>query len=138
MTQDEKEQLTAVVESVEDGHTDAIDAYHHLTQLSKLAKECADQIRDQAITEAEKYGEKTFERQGLKVTVNSGRKSFDFKGCPSWIEVKDKLSERENRLKSNWEFAQKNPGAMAADADGVEIELPKVSYSKQSLTIKEI
>jgi len=138
MTQEEKEQLTAVVESVEDGHADPIEAYHHLTQIAKLAKECADQIRDIAVTEAEKHPEKTFEQNGLKITLNSGRRSFDFKECRSWVEVKEQLKEREIVLKRNWEFANANPGAMAADADGVEIELPKVTYSKPSLIINEV
>ena len=82
------------------------------------------------------YEDKNFEKDGFKMEKRNGRKVWNFKGCESYKIAKDNLTEIENDLKDN--FNQWEKGNTVTNEDGVIMEVPKVTYTKEVLIIKKV
>lgn len=126
---------TELVSNVEDGIESPLRGLGVLTEAINFLTQCRDQIKPIALIEAEKYGEKQFESDGYAIRVTAGRKVWDFKECPTWVEADAKKKDLEKELKLAYQLHEKNPGKTVVDQDGV-IELPKVTYTADSITAK--
>ena len=82
------------------------------------------------------YEDKNFEKDGFKMEKRNGRKVWNFKGCESYKIAKANLTEIENDLKDN--FNQWEKGNTVTNEDGVIMEVPKVTYTKEVLIIKKV
>lgn len=131
--------LDFIIDSVGSGMTNPIEAYATIQTIEKMFKSCKAAIDLAAQEEAERYGEKTFEAYGYQVTKTDGKRSWDFKQCPEWIEAKEYLKNLEEDLKDA--YKRKEKGQFLGSTVTGEIEdhliLPTLKYSKPSLTIKK-
>ena len=79
---------------------------------------------------------KHLKKMALKWRKKNGRKVWNFKGCESYKIAKANLTEIENNLKAN--FNQWEKGNTVVNEDGVVMEVPKVTYTKEVLIIKKV
>jgi hypothetical protein len=90
------------------------------------------EMEELAQDEADLY-EPRFELEGFEFEKRNGRTMYDFKHIQQWQELDNARKDLENDLKNALKLKGK---IQMADEDGAEIELPKVSYTKDSLLIK--
>lgn len=124
-----------LVQEVIDGKCSPYEALHFLKELQKTIKKQIEIVEVEAFNQSE-YEDKTFEKDGFKIEKRNGRKSWNFKGCESYKIAKDNLTEIENNLKDN--FSQWEKGNTVVNEDGVVLEVPKVTYTKEVLIIKKV
>ena len=115
------------------GDIDPILAYgqakHLLTQYTKLVKE----LEELAAENLDNY-EKEFDIDGYSFEKRNGRIMYDFKHIERWQELDKARKDLESDLKNALKMQGK---IQMADADGLELELPKVSYTKDSLIVRK-
>lgn len=121
-----------LIHEVEEGNLDALDVFIQLKEKEKEIKAALNEIEDQAMVEAAKHG-KTSEHNGYQVQLKDGSRKYDFKGCPSWVEAEKRKKEIEEQLKAALQARERN--ILIATEDGEDIELPRITYSKSSITI---
>ena len=123
-----------IAEQVEKGEYNALEAYAQLKREEVILKSCIARVIDAAVEEAEKYPEKKFEAYGYAFERREGRKMYDFKHIPAWIAAKAVVKEIEDRAKAALAASEKN--LLTATTDGEEAHLPRVTFTKSSLSVK--
>lgn len=73
--------------------------------------------------------------KGAKFEIRSGGRTFNFKRIREWQIASDNLKEIEDKYKSA--FINKEKGLLPVDENGELLELPEVSYRKDSIIIKQ-
>ena len=131
-----KARLYELYFKVLNGEKEALDAYSYVKQLKSIYDELLPQFEALALEEATKYDQKTFRKSGFEYQLRNGGRRFSYSHIPKWIEVKEQLKKVEAQHKQA--FISKQKGMLIANQDGEEIILPKVSYNKDSLTVKQI
>lgn len=126
--------LRDLTESVEDGNDDPIVVLAKIGNVEKVMKECKDAVYLHALTEAEKYPEKTFTHKGVKVEKRAGRKVWNFKEIEEWQSIEKSRKEKENLYKAAYDAYTK--GVEMVDEDGVKIPIPAVTNTKDVLVLK--
>lgn len=117
-----------------EGVEDPLIGYAHLKRIEAAVKECLAAIQDDVLAEASKY-EKTFEKHGCKFEQRNGARRWDFKGIPEWMDKITDLKAFEAKCKEAFSAMEKGLVVFNTE-DGTEFPLPKVTHSKDSLTIK--
>lgn len=128
--------LQQLVQDVLDGNESGLVALAVLKEEQQIIKDCIAQIESVAAEEAAQYTEKTFQFKDLMVEKRAGGRMYNFKNIPEWNKAKAEVKAIEERAKAA--FSSYEKGLLTADQDGVEIELPAVTYKKDSLIIKRI
>ena len=127
--------LEQMVQDVHDGNESPLKVYAILNDVLKTAKKCQDEIKDYALQESEKYKDKTFEEDGFIFEKRNGGKRWSFKHLEDWTQIKNSLIACEEKYKLA--YKNKENGLEAFNTStGEEIELPKVTYSLDSLIVK--
>lgn len=129
-----QQDLAHFVTEVENGERDALSAYATIKKLEKEFNLAKSQLEPLAMVEAEKFGQKSFEHQGVKFEIRNGATRYSYKNITEWQNKSKELKELEARAKQA--FIAKQKGILTATEDGEEIELPEVNYSKDSLVVK--
>jgi len=75
--------------------------------------------------------------RGFEIKMVNGRKSFNFKVVPAWVEAEENKKNIEEQYKMMFEAKAKGISYANISEDGEELPLPEVSYGKSYLTIKE-
>jgi len=119
------------VQKVVDGELDALEVYAKMKQFNNHLQDCIKAVQEEAIREAERYGEKSFEHKGMSFEFREGRRTYDFKHIPEWVEEKNKLKEIEKRAKT---AAHMN--GTFVDEDGAVVEPCIIKHSSPSLIVK--
>ena len=127
-----KRQFADTVQKVVDGEVDALEIYAQLKDFEKHFKDCLAVVQEDAIKDAERYGEKSFDHSGFKFELREGRRTYDFKHIPEWVDVKNKLKEIENDAKTS---ASMN-GTFVKEG-GEVVEPCIIKYSAPSLIVKQ-
>ena len=122
--------INAIVEAVEAGVVNPLDAFASFNKLEKLFKEAKIKIDELARDEAEKYTSKTFIFGNVEFTRKDGAKKLNYSEDLVYSELQAKLKAREELLK----VAQKQ--TMLFDNEGVEVPKVSISYNKDSLMVK--
>ena len=116
------ETITAEIEtlkqSIGNGEVDPLRGFIHLKRAYELIKVIMDEIKEEAVSEAEKYNEKEFKVDGVSVGVKSGAGRWSYKGISDWDEAKGKLSEIEERHKTAYKMIGK--GDLIVDGEIVQ------------------
>lgn len=97
-----------IADRVINGEADALKSWIELKKLEKELKEAMDIIKDDAVSEAEKYGGKSFEAFGAKVEVKNGPGQWKFDKIPEHAEAKEKLKIIETMAKEAFNLQKKN------------------------------
>jgi len=124
-----------LVQEVIDGNFSPYEAEYILKEQINILKEHLEIVHTEAQNQSI-YEDKNFEKDGFKMEKRNGRKVWNFKGCESYKIAKDNLTEIENNLKAN--FNQWEKGNTVVNEDGVVLEVPKVTYTKEVLIIKKV
>lgn len=132
------EYLAQIVVSVENGNRSPLEGFALIKTTLKECEAALKEIEAAAIEEARQYGQKSFQFSGFEFQRSEGRRLFDFKTSPAWNKKKAELTHLEERMKAAWNMSQKIGGGIASMESGEEIELPAVTYSKESLSVKAI
>ena len=121
--------INAIVEAVENGVVNPLDAFASFNKLEKLFKEAKVKIDEMARDEAEKYTAKTFTFGNVEFTRKDGAKKLNYSEDLVYSNLQANLKAREELLK----VAQKST---IYDDEGVEVPKVSISYSKDSLSVK--
>ncbi len=76
--------------------------------------------------------------KGFQIKEVSGRKTFDYKAIPEWIEARENLEITEQKYKSMFEAKIKGNPHANISKDGEELPLPELKIAKGYLTVKKI
>jgi hypothetical protein len=121
--------INAIVEAVENGVVNPLDAFASFNKLEKLFKEAKVKIDELARDEADKYTEKTFKLGAVEFTKKQGASKLNYSEDLFYSNLQAKLKAREELLK----VAQKST---IYDDEGVEVPKVSISYNKDSLVVK--
>jgi hypothetical protein len=121
--------INAIVEAVENGVVNPLDAFASFNKLEKLFKEAKVKIDELARDEAEKYTAKTFTFGNVEFTRKDGAKKLNYSEDLLYSNLQAKLKAREELLK----VAQKST---IYDDEGVEVPKVSISHNKDSLMVK--
>ena len=121
--------INAIVEAVENGVVNPLDAFASFNKLEKLFKEAKVKIDELARDEAEKYTAKTFTFGNVEFTRKDGAKKLNYAEDLLYSNLQAQLKAREELLK----VAQKST---IYDDEGVEVPKVSISYNKDSLMVK--
>lgn len=119
------------------GEEDPLKALSIIEPFLKEVKECRDAIYADAIEEASKHNETTFEKYGCKFTKKNGATRYDFKHIEAWQEANKALKAIEQASKDAYKMSLQNMTAVDAST-GEVAELPIVSANKDSLIVKPL
>jgi hypothetical protein len=121
--------INAIVQAVENGVVNPLDAFASFNKLEKLFKEAKVKIDELARDEAEKYTAKTFTFGNVEFTRKDGAKKLNYLEDLLYSNLQAQLKAREELLK----VAQKST---IYDDEGVEVPKVSISYNKDSLMVK--
>ena len=121
--------INAIVEAVEAGVVNPLDAFASFNKLEKLFKEAKVKIDELARDEAEKYTAKTFTFGNVEFTRKDGAKKLNYSEDLLYSNLQAQLKAREELLK----VAQKST---IYDDEGVEVPKVSISHNKDSLMVK--
>ena len=138
----EVQQLKRVCESeivhlltqAEEGNINPLNVYAIFKQSKILIDEAIAQVEPLAQREAEMYSEKSFEQSGFTFEKRNGATRYSFNHIPEITELKKQLKFAEAKYKHA--YLSKQKGLLTASEDGEEMIMPKVTYSKDSLIVK--
>lgn len=127
-------EISRIVTAAEDGDEDALKAYIQLKQMDEMLQVALKQIHPLAMTEAEKYGEKSFNAFGATITrkANAGRWSFD--ECEYVARKKEELKDVEELAKQAYHAASK--GKMMVDDNGEVLTPAMYKHGADNISIK--
>ena len=128
--------LDQIIQAVRDGEKPALTAYAELKTIEKELKAALAEVQPDAVADAERYGEKTFNAHGFCFELRQGSRRWNFKNIPAWGQKKSELAEIEERAKHA--FASWEKGLLTASADGEEMELPEVTYTLPAIVVKAV
>jgi hypothetical protein len=121
--------INAILQAVENGVVNPLDAFASFNKLEKLFKEAKVKIDELARDEAEKYTAKTFTFGNVEFTRKDGAKKLNYSEDLLYSNLQAQLKAREELLK----VAQKST---IYDDEGVEVPKVSISHNKDSLSVK--
>jgi hypothetical protein len=121
--------INAILQAVENGVVNPLDAFASFNKLEKLFKEAKVKIDELARDEADKYTEKTFKLGSVEFTKKQGASKLNYSEDLLYTNLQAQLKAREELLK----VAQKST---VYDEEGVEVPKVSISYNKDSLVVK--
>ena len=75
--------------------------------------------------------------RGFEIKMVNGRKTFNYKGIPAWIEAEENKKKIEEQYRLMFEAKAKGLPHANVSEDGEELPLPEVNYGKSYLAVKE-
>jgi len=137
---DMQQEIIDRINDVDNGNTEIIPVLIELEQYRKLLDdttaiiksfkdENVQNIQSNAIDYQNEYG-------GYKIEVRSGGRMYNYKMIEDWQECNQALKDCEARSKQA--LLSKEKGMMVATEEGEEIQLPEISYRKDSVIIKKL
>ena len=138
MYQEIQENINNAIEAYAGGDCELLESLmimeQHRKQMDgfqKTIKEFKDEFLTEIQNEALNY---QGEYHGNEISVRSGGKMYSFKHIKEWQEADAAKKDIEERSKAAFIASQKN--MMSVSEDGEIMELPKISYRKDSVVIK--
>jgi len=74
---------------------------------------------------------------GCEIKQVAGRKTYNFKNVPAWIEAEENKKQIEEQYKLMFEAKMKGLPHANISEDGEELPLPEINYGKSYLLVKE-
>lgn len=127
----------ALIDEILNGNANPLEVELYLKSMEKVIETVRKNpyVKDAILNEAVKYGEKTFEHLGCKITV-TGKQSFDYSVCGSakWMQLDEEIKSL-TLAKKELEEHLKTIKVPYSTMDGEIINPPSVSRS-EFLSIK--
>lgn len=112
--------------AVEEGEVSALDSLAKLTFLSKCIEEALKKIRSIALTEAEKYGQKTFtDFGGIEFSVRETGVKYDFSNDSDWNMYQEQIDALRVEQKAQELVLKSNGKCAKSSTTAVVVNLPK-------------
>ena len=127
------DQLSKLVTNVEEEIESPFEALTYFKTLESFIKDAQKQVMEVALHES-RYEDKTFSKGDHQFTKMNGRTIWNFKKLKDWTETKSHLKVIEDKYKTAFRNSQN--GLTLVTSDGEVLELPEVSYTKDTLSIK--
>ena len=127
--------MSDIIQDVYDGNQSALEVKAVKKMFLDKFKSFADVIDEAAQSEAENY-EQSFDLFGFRFEKRKGSKRFDFSNIEEIQDLKAMIKEREQFYKTA--FASYEKGINQVSEDGEILEMPKVTYGKDVLVIKNL
>lgn len=74
--------------------------------------------------------------RGFEIKMVNGRKTFNYKGVPAWVEAEENKKNIEEQYRLMFEAKSKGLSYANISEDGEELPLPEISYGKSYLIVK--
>lgn len=87
------QEIELFMDKVRGGEESPLDAYIELKALADYVQDCLNEIKDQAITEGEKFKGQTY--KGFQIDVRSVGGKYSYDHIAEWVELKEKIKEVE-------------------------------------------
>ena len=124
-----------LVQDVYDGNEDPLKAFAIIETHLKDLKPCHEALKQAALQEAFRHGVSSFGYEGYDFTRRAGGKRYDFSNIEEWKQKKEELQEIERKYKAACQARKLTFHAVTED--GELLELPKITYAKDSLSVKK-
>jgi len=137
-----KKYASLIRESVLNGEVDTLTFAEQVVALEQLFKTLKSDhlIKDAILEEAEKYNQKSFERENAKFQIKEVGVKYDFSGCNDFeLEtINDALAELTAKKKARELFLKSIvPGSEVYGEDGLQLNPPvKTSTTQVVITLK--
>lgn len=118
-------EIITKVQKAEDGDIDALLAYVELKRVAKVLEDSLKQIQPLALSEANKYGQKSFKAFGSTITLKANPGQWKYEGCPDVLSASKNLKALQESAKDAYKLAVK--GQIMVDSDSVIV--PPASYT---------
>ena len=121
--------MKKIIEAVKNGEKNALQIFIDLKRSEKEIKDALSQIKDLAILEAEKYGEKVFNDFGVEISMKSGGGKWDYKHLDWWDGFVQKQKDAQLANKTTHDLFDKEtseviePAIYNANSDTISIKL---------------
>lgn len=127
--------LAELVQEVENGSFNPLEAYARLKTFEKFVKDCYTQIEHLAMEEADNYSEKTIKDFGFEITKRAGSITYDYSVNEDVRRLEVELKTIKDILKN----ASKMGKSILDEESGEVFEpCPAKGGVKDSLSIKRI
>lgn len=128
-----------MIESVKSGEVYGLEVLHIFKSLEKAQERILKAIKDNIITEAEKYGKESFDFHGVKMQITEAGVQYDFKVCgdPIHDERESSMNAAKSLLDERKEFlkAIKEPTTIVIEGSG-EVVTVRPPLKKSTTTVK--
>lgn len=125
--------INSIAKAVSEGNQSPLKAFILLKQIEDALKSAMDTVKDQAVDEAEGYGEKSFDLMGARVEVRNGPSQWKYDGVTRVKEYADKLKVYQELAKTA--AKSKEP---IYDNEGVQIEPAQQVFGKSTIAVSLI
>ena len=125
--------INEIAAQVESGNTSPLRAFITLKQVEDALKKAMDKLKDEAVSEAESYNQKSFDLMGAKVELRSGASQWKFEGVTSVNEYAEKLKVYQELSKTA--AKSKEP---IYDSEGVQIEPAQQVFGRATIAVSLI
>jgi len=112
-------------------------AIYELKKAKNDIEELIKSIEPDAFDEADRFGGGTFEAEGFQIEIRRGGKMYDFSNIQQIGKIKQDLKNAEDYFKAAYSSYEKGQTPID-EKTGEIIDLPKVTYRKDSIIIKEV
>ena len=136
-----REEIMNLSHQAEEGELSNLDALiemrKHREEFEKglaLIKDFEDTKINEIANEASQYPDGY---RGFEIKMVNGRKTFNYKGIPAWIEAEENKKKIEEQYRLMFEAKAKGLPHANVSEDGEELPLPEVNYGKSYLAVKE-
>ena len=127
------DQLCRLVTNVEDEKESPFEALAYFKALESFIKDAQKQVMEVALHDS-RFEDKTFSKGSHQFTKVNGRTVWNFKKLKDWSDTKQQLKSIEDKYKTAFRNSQN--GLTLITGDGEVLELPEVTYTKDTLSIK--
>lgn len=128
-------QIASIVNAVDNGTVDGLDAFIELKKIDKQLSGAIDAVFETAFSDASKYGTGEHLKNGVIFSVRATAGRWDFKNCDMWIEQKSQLENVEKHLKSLVN-SHKIGDPIVDHSTGEIIKLPTFNNGKDTIFLK--
>lgn len=120
---------------VMDGNASALETFIELKRMSKLIDGIINDIKDEALSEAEAYGKGDSIINGAVVSVRAVGGRWKFDHISEWKNIEDKKKGIEQKYKTAFKNAE-NGLYNVSESTGEILELPSYSAGPDAIILK--
>lgn len=114
-----------VINLVDEGFVDPLDTLIKLSWLQTTIETCIKAIRPHALTEAERYGQKSFRAFGCDIQIKETGVKYDYSDSEEWRQMDEQEKEMQMIRKQLEERLRFTGAAAKSSTTSVSITLPR-------------